>query len=127
MDPDAVLSAEGGNVIAVKNAGNGALTVEMSVNGDSEDASGSEITTPALKVLLRTPEGMQTYRHREWAARSRMDGDRRHSFVGIEARETELLADQSAGQVIPLEDLHLRAAEFRVVVCRVLAEESSIR
>jgi hypothetical protein len=127
MDPDAVLSAEGGDVIAVKNAGNGALTMEMCINGDGEDAPRGEVTAPALEVFLRTPEGMQTYRHREWAARSRMDGDRRHSFVRVEARETELLADQSAGQVIPLEDLHLRAAEFRVVVCRVLAEESSIR
>jgi hypothetical protein len=68
MDPDTVLTAEGGNVVTVKNASNGALAVEMSVDGESEDASGCKIATPALQVLLRTPEGMQTNRCREGTA-----------------------------------------------------------
>jgi hypothetical protein len=35
-----------------------------------------------------------------------MDCDRWNGFVGIEARETESLADQSAGQVLPLKDMN---------------------
>lgn len=42
-----------------------------------------------------------------------MNGDCRHRLIGIETRQTEFLTDQSAGQLLPLQNLHLGTVEFR--------------
>ena len=110
MDPGAVLPAERGDLVAVKDAGNGAFAVEMGVEADCEDAPGREIAAPGLEVLLRAPEAVEGDGHWERPARRRVDSNRRHGLVGIEAGETELLADEAAGQLPPLEDLRLRGA-----------------
>ena len=108
VDPDAVLAAQRCDVVAVKDPGDGALAVEMGVDGYGEDAPAGQIAAPVLHVLLPAAEAMERDAHRKRAARGRMDGDGRHGFVRVEARQAEPLADQSAGQILSLQDRHLR-------------------
>jgi len=97
MYPDVVLFTQGSDLVAVKDTSYRSLAVEMSVDGDGEDATGGQVAAPQLKALFRAAKVMRTIHTGNGPPEVRWMAIAGNGFICVEPRKPQSLTDQSAG------------------------------
>ena len=101
-------SPEFGDVVAVEEARNRTLAMQMCVDRDREDAAGCQVAAPRLTRFLVTPKIVQYKTDRKRTIGRGVKRDRRYGFVRITSRQAQPLTHKPAGQVRAFQHLDLR-------------------